>query len=156
MWNFQWCLQRFGDFLGGWRIFVLAHPWNCHIWTPKVHRLISCLTLGIWQGNWLVWRSRPYTLYGKTCASGRSRLVTWPPGSRHFLFHSDPNSPWSNIKSMPALFRPAFFLNFHKIVKRKCAGNQEKQWLHWAQVRKFYLIVKVGYYPWLSLACASV
>ena len=59
-------------------------------------------------------------------------------------------------KSMPALFRPALFQNLYKKIKRKCAGNQEEQWLHWPQVRIFYLIVKVGYYPWLSLACASV
>ena len=36
---------------------------------------------------------------------------------------------------------------FIQNVKRKCAGNQEKWCLHWAQVRKFYLIVKIGYYP---------
>ena len=49
-----------------------------------------------------------------------------------------------------------FISKFYKKVKRKCAGNQKEQWLHCAQVKIFYLIVKVGYYPLLSLVCASV
>ena len=33
---------------------------------------------------------------------------------------------------------------------------KEEQCLQWAQVRKILLIVKVGYYPLMPLACASV
>ena len=48
------------------------------------------------------------------------------------------------------LCQPSSGLLYFKIYtkcKKKMAGNQEKQCLHWAQVRKFYLIVMVGYYP---------
>ena len=31
----------------------------------------------------------------------------------------------------------------------------KKHCLLWAQVRKIYIFVKVGYYPLLSLACTS-
>ena len=148
---------------GVWKLFgwleniCAGHtPYNFHIWTPKD------------QG----WSAVSWWEYGRAIdlSEGQGHIPYmvrhvllegqgWSPDhplSRHCLFHSDLNSPWSNVKSTPALFRPALFQNFYQKVKRKCAGNQEKQWLHMAQIRKFYLIVKVGYYALFSLACASV
>ena len=39
---------------------------------------------------------------------------------------------------------------------RKTLEIKEKQCLQWAQVKKILLIVKVGYYPLMPLACTSV
>ena len=53
-------------------------------------------------------------------------------------------------EATPNLYQPCSGLLYFKICsksKRKCAGYQEKQYLQWAQVRKFYVIVKVGYNP---------
>ena len=52
---------------------------------------------------------------------------------KYILYKINSKSKWKNV------WNPA---------KKHC--------LLWAQVWKFYLIVKVGYYPWISLACTSI
>ena len=123
-----------------------THPLKFHIWTPKGQGWSVVSWWRIWQDNWLVWRSRPYTLYGKPCAFEGQSWSSDHPGSRHCLIHSGLNSPWCNNKSVPALFRPALFQNLIKMWRKTVLEIKRKQCLQWAWVRKFHLILKVGYY----------
>ena len=151
--TFPWVWRLSGQM----EIICARHtPWNFHIWTPKSQGWSAVLQWRIWQGNWLVWRSKPYTLNGMPCAFEGQGWSPDHPGSRHCLIHSDLKSPWSYNKSVPALSRPVLFQNLMKMWRKKVWEIKRKQCFQWAQVRKFYLIVKVGYYPWMSLACTSV
>ena len=156
LWNFPWCFQGFGDFLGSWRIFVL----NTHPETSIFgHLRVKADQLSRSEG------------YGRAnnLSEGQGHI---PNMESHVLLKVKvghlttlaPDTVSSIVISTlhdatPNLHQPSSGLLYFKIYskrKRKCAGNQEKQCLQWAQVRKFYLTVKVGYYPWLSLACISV
>ena len=156
LWNFPWWFQRFGDFLGSWRIFVLDTPLKLPYLDTQGSRLISCLTVRDMAGQLTCVKVKAIYLIRKDMCFWRSRLVTWPPWLQTLshLFWSHFSMKQHQICT--SLVQACYISKFIQKVKRKCAGNQEKQCLQWAQVRKFYLIVKVGYYPWLSLACASV
>ena len=109
------------------------------------------------QGNWLVWRSRPYSIYGKAMCFWKVKV-----GHLTTLSPSFYSSIWIwNLKRShqicAGLFGIYILYKINSKSKWKNIWNPaEKHCLLWAQVRKFYLIVKVGYYPWISLACASI
>ena len=126
LWNFPWCLQGFGDFLGGWRIFVLDTP-------PKTS------IFGHFKGQG--WSAVSWWGYGRAIdlSEGQDHIPYmvrhvlleghgWShddPGSRHCLFHSGLISPWSNIKSMPALFKAVIFQKFTKSKKKMLWKSRE-------------------------------
>ena len=68
----QWRLMEismnfhgFGCYLCSWRIYVLdTSPVNFHIWTSKGQGWTADSRRGLGQSIWLVWWSRPYTIYG--------------------------------------------------------------------------------------------
>ena len=149
-----------------WRLFgwlennCAGHtPWNFHIWRPKGQGWSAVLQWGdgraidLSGGQGQIPYKEGHVLLED---SGRSRLVTWPPWLQTLSlpFWSQLSLNQHNLHA--SLIQAYCISKFYKKVKRKCAGNQEEQWLYGAQVRIFYLIVKVGYYPLLSLACASV
>ena len=120
---------------------------------------VKAIQMSSGEGTWHVWRSRPYTIYGNACAFGRfwkvkvGHLTTLSPFL--WLFHFDlelgevtPNLCWILLQ-----------MYFYKINPKSKWENvlnpAEKHCLLWAQIRKIYIFVKVGYYPLLSLACTS-
>ena len=136
-----------GDFLGSWRIFVPDKSPKTSIFG---HLKVKADKL--------------------SCSEGYGRAIDFLEGQGHIpnmeshvllkvkvghLTTLAPDTVSSIListlhEATPNLCQPSSGLLYFKIiqkVKRKCAGNQEKQCLQWAQVRKFYLIVKVGYYP---------
>ena len=124
-----------------------------------------------------IWRSRPISWLEKrarakqlTCLKvkaiyhiwesmcfWRSSLVIWPPCLHSFYSFI---LIWNLEKSCQicaGCFGKYIFTKlFFKSKWENVWNPAEKHCLLWAQVRKFYLIVKVAYYPWMSLACASV
>ena len=72
------------------------------------------------EGNCLVWRSRPSTIFGRPCAFGSfqkvkvSHLTTLTPGSLSSILVSTLLEATSAL--MPALFRPCLFPNLIKKV----------------------------------------
>ena len=82
------------------------------------------------EGNCLVLRSRPLTIFGGPCTFGSfqkvkfGHLTTLTPGSLSSILASTLLEATSAF--MPALFRPFIFPNLKKSVA-KWAGNQEEQ-----------------------------
>ena len=100
----QWGLMEismnfhgFGGYLCSWRLFVLyTPPKTSLIWTPEGQGWSADSMWRLWQGNWLIWRSRPYAIYGNPCAFEGQGWSSDHPGSIICLFHSDLNSACSN------------------------------------------------------------
>ena len=127
-------------------------PLNFHIWISKgkgqsavlQRGQLTCLKV---KAIFHIWESMCFW---------RSRLVIWPPCLHSFYSHFDlklgevtPNLCWM-------LWQMYFYKIYSKSKWKNIWNAAEKHCLLWAWVRKLYLIVKVGYYPWMSLACASV
>ena len=134
--KFPWCLQGFGDFLGSWRIFVPDTPPKTSIsgyLRVKADQL-SCS--GDMAGQLTCLKVKAIYLIWKAMCFWRSSLVTWPPClqtlSHPFWFQ--PSMKQHQIHA--SLVQACFISKFIQNVKRKCAGNQEKQCLHWAQVKE--------------------
>ena len=112
-----------------------THPLNLPYLEIKRSRLIPCLTMRVivWSGGQGHW---PYLEDHVLLEVSRSQ--GWSPDhpdSRISLLHFGLNSPRSNISLHASLIQALFISKFNWKSVAKWAGNQEEQWLHWAQVR---------------------
>ena len=150
----QWGLMEmsmnfhgFGGYLCCWRIFVLDTPPKSSIFG---HLKIKAdqLTQGEGYGRAidLVWRSRPYAYIWKNMCFWRSRLVIWPPWlkslSLSFWFE---NFLKQHLICDSLIQNSMYFKINQKRKWEKMLGIKEKQCLQWAQVWKFYLLLRLGY-----------
>ena len=155
---------NFNEFPWFWRLSVqlgiicARHtPLNFHIWISKGQDQSADLREKARAKQLTCLKVKPiYHIWENMCF-WRSRLVIWPPLSPScLLFHFDlelggvtPNLCWIVDKYI-------YKIN-SKSKWKKCVEIQLKNTVFYGpQVRKFYLIVKVGYYPLMPLTCASV
>ena len=104
------------------------------------------------------WHTPKSSKCGKTCAFERSRMVTWPS----CLIAPTLSLAWDLELEGPQIYDAwssnIYFIKFNCENEKKMFGNPAKRvttvgtgkWID------FYTFVKVGYYPLLPLACASI
>ena len=87
---------NFHELPWSWRLFVLLEiicawhtPLNFHIWISEGQGQSAELRRGLGQSNWLVWRLRPYTIYGRACAFEGQGWLSDQPCLITFTFHFD-------------------------------------------------------------------
>ena len=128
----------FGDYLCCWRLFVLETSPKLPYWTPDGQGWSADSRWRLWQGDWLIWRSRPYAIYGKPCAFEGQGWSSDHPVSIPFTLSFWSGTWRSHTKSVLDGLANIFLQKLIPKVNGKMFGIQlRKHCLLWAQVRKF-------------------
>ena len=133
-----------------------THPLKLPYLDTWGSRLISWLEVKAMAGKLTHLKVKAICHIWKSMCFWRSRLVIWPPWLNHLSL-----SFWSQLYMQQHLICASLIQTCYiSKLNSKCNENmleiKRKQCLQLAQVRKFYLIVKVGYYPLMPLACTSI